>query len=137
MADYDNTDGGDIVEEYRYRESTEEFVNNEPDEPDGHNEPNEFIDTGEGESDKEEYVGGDWTYGGRHGHMLCTCFISFIVIVIIIFIYKSMNRNKHINILHNCPNPSNPSIVSPVFDNTMVPTTYFDYNNHGKQYVNW
>lgn len=92
----------------------------------------EFMNT----EDSPTIVGG-W-YNRNNNSMFYGCFLSFIVVVMILFIYKMMSRrqNKY-PCRRQLMQQYAPSRTGVVFDNTMVPTSYFDYNGRGKQYINW
>lgn len=88
----------------------------------------EFIN----EEDEPTITGGNWQ--SQHS-MFWQCAMAFIIVVFVLFFFR-MNKFTHHKKRHVCHNAP-PSNSGPVFDNTMVPSSYFDYNAHGRQYINW
>jgi preprotein translocase subunit SecF len=111
------------------------------------------IDVGENEfvvGDEEEEpkaVGGYGKYNGGYigGAMVYKCFLSLIIVAAVIFLYTLFKRRRSYSkrsyskrsYTSHPEAASQPSTVGPVFDNTLVPATYFDYNMHGRKYINW
>jgi hypothetical protein len=123
--------------------STNEFMHHD-DESVGGEDYNEFI-VGSNEYSETPFVGDGVVLGGS-GSMMMNCGVALLVVVLIMVFVKMFNKKKH--------HPRQPimgPIMRPImgrplcnhkthvdtFDNLLTPPSYFDYNSHGQQYINW
>jgi hypothetical protein len=95
--------------------------------------------------DENSIVGGYDLYGGgKWTSLIKTCVIAFIVVALIIIFLKYMSRSglpiylpEHSRYENSGRSLGRSYVHQSVFDNTLVPSSYFDSDAHGLQYINW
>ena len=96
--------------------------------------------------EERSYYGGGGYDGGISGGMVAGCVMAIIVVVVLLLWFNKINKgNKKFSLpVKSCNKRAVSKVVSrppvrhiDVFDNVLIPPTYFDHDKHGYQYINW
>jgi hypothetical protein len=99
-----------------------------------------------GGDSSEFIVGGDElmdksVFGGS-SNAFVNLGVTLLIVVVILILWKMLQKKKHRKYQHirtekkyGCPLPHSNHVDT--FDNLLIPPSYFDYNQHGQEYINW
>jgi hypothetical protein len=118
---------------------------------------NEFMVGGDDEEENKPVMGGSCCDGGNEisnqseevvsggydgGAFFASCGVAFLVVIAVLILFKWMtSKTKRVK-TYRKRIPVSRALPAPVrhidvFDNVMTPSSYFDYDQHGMQYINW
>lgn len=100
----------------------------------GGNENNEFIVGGDEYVENPVYS--EEVVTGGSGNLFMNCGIALLIVILILIFLKMIIHKQNSRQLR-AHSPHSYKKHSDTFDNLLIPPSYFDYNAHGKQYINW
>ena len=82
---------------------------------------------------------GDVHGGYSGGAFFASCGVAFLIVIAVLIVFKWMTSKSKAYRKHRPVPRALPAPVRhvDVFDNVMTPASYFDYDQHGMQYINW
>jgi hypothetical protein len=131
---------------YSHGGYNEFMVGGEDEEDRRHDDHNQVMggsccDGGDEMPNEPKYGGysGDVHGGYSGGAFFASCGVAFLIVIAVLIVFKWMTSKSKAYRKHRPVPRALPAPVRhvDVFDNVMTPASYFDYDQHGMQYINW